>query len=201
VSDVSTRVTTQAVPQEFVEIQGSQMVSHVNGGGGQTRVSEPEEGEGWGRSEIGEEVLSTSDAGMVFQTSPVVVTPITGYVDERKQMVAVEAVRKLNLSANKRKLEAVAAANKAKRELGPAAVAAHAPKRFKFAGDDFSTKEINSMACIDIINHDRKLMAITFDTARQVQDESFKLCAKPKLQTKVRKTPGVKGGRAAGAKA
>lgn len=201
VSDVSTRATTQAVPQEFVEIQGSQMVSHVNGGGGQTRVSEPEEGEGWGRSEIGEEVLSTSDAGMVFQTSPVVVTPITGYVDERKQMVAVEAVRKLNLSANKRKLEAVAAANKAKRELGPAAVAAHAPKRFKFAGDDFSTKEINSMACIDIINHDRKLMAITFDTARQVQDESFKLCAKPKLQTKVRKTPGVKGGRAAGAKA
>lgn len=148
---------------------------------------------GFDRCAVESDAPTQATPPVLIPITPVVVTPITGYVDERKQMVAVEAVRKLNFSANKRKSDLIALATSCKRgELPTHAPVAHAPKRPNFTCGDFTTKEINAMNCIDLINRDRQELERAMETAKQVQDESFKMLSKPALQPKVRRPPGSK---------
>lgn len=102
---------------------------------------------------------SASLAPVAPPPPPPPIEPEVGYVEKNKQMFAVEAARKLqqHLLAQK-----------------PVAATGAGVKRVHQTYDlasDFTTKEINQMRCIDLINHDRRKMEELNAVVKELRQE------------------------------
>lgn len=104
---------------------------------------------------------------------PPAIEPTNGYVEKTKQMFAVEAARKLQQHI-------------ADKPAGGSGGVKRVHQTYDLASD-FSTREINQMRCIDLINHDRRKMEEVNAVVRELRQEIPVVPAPPAAKRRVKK--------------